>query len=142
MKATTATRDRRVTEIIDLLMTEAWTPLTPKVLGAKWKLPKQTVYQMRGEALRLIRLGLGTADKDGMRDQLMLRLNNLYQMAHAAGDTKGAVAALKLAAQLTGVLVHRHELTGLEKIRDELVGKTDAELQSELKVLEIKAVAS
>jgi hypothetical protein len=135
-----AVKDRRVREIIDLISTENWVPGTPHELAKRWKVPPESVYQMRAEALRVIRLSMGTADKEEMRDLVMLRLNDVYRMAMLNNDAKGATSALKLASQLTGSLVHRHQISAVEQVREELAGKTDDELKQELKVLEIKAV--
>lgn len=141
--------DSRVLQCIAILIKDDWMPgETDQTLAKEWGCKSGVVYKVRSQALRIIRLSMGT-DRDSMKAQILLRLDILYRASlnsfqldnkgvkHDWVDVKGGAAALKLAAQITGILVHQHNHSGLEALREQMANKSDEELIEEVKRLQL-----
>lgn len=138
---------QRMNEVVDIISSGSWrAALTARELGKRWGVAKSTVDRYYQNALMYIRQDMG--DPDTIRTEIAVRCDDLIdrainriqlrvawdpeankfqQYTAPDPDVKGATAALKLRAQVLGVLVHKYEHEVDEK-RKLLAGKSTKDM--------------
>lgn len=123
--------DARRREVLDIVTSDAWVPgRTVDELARKWGVGENTVYHYHTDALRIVRASLGGDTCEGLATEIMARCDRLYRLAvgQERPDIAGAVSALRLQAQVAGVMIRKTEHTIIDERTRELAALTDEQL--------------
>jgi hypothetical protein len=78
----------------------------------RWGVSRSTVAERAAQASRFLRLLLGPDERERLRTRWLLRLDDIIMN----GEERHVAPAVKVAADLAGLVVHRHEVSSPDAV--------------------------
>jgi hypothetical protein len=104
--------EARVTQVADVASRGELTKAKARAMATWWAISTRTMSGYITEAFRQLGMADTAAEQSERRSNNLLKLDAVYELAIQAGDFKAAVAALREANNLGGLVKTRVEHTG------------------------------
>lgn len=95
--------ERRVREIVELMVASQWSPTAASHLAQKWRCSEANVRKFAAEASRRIKAHVGE-NSEVVRERILANLDRIVGACSAPSHFGAAVKALQLQCQIHGLL--------------------------------------